>query len=167
MEEVYLLLGGNLGDRCSYINKARELVAKQLGDILNESALYETEPWGAVNSPMFLNCVIKLRTSLEPFEFLTRMLQIEIQLGRIRTGEINGSRTIDIDILFFGNRVISSEALQIPHPRLHLRRFALIPLESVAPEFRHPVTGLSIAQMLSCCPDQLLVTEYVPLGHLS
>ena len=163
MEDVYLLLGGNLGERSHYISMARELISKQVGTVLAESALYETAPWGSDHSPLFLNCVLKIQTLLEPFSLLKQLLQIELQLGRIRTGEVNASRTIDIDILFYGDRIISAENLQIPHPRMHLRRFVLIPLNFIAPEIMHPVTGRSVAQMLGCCPDKLSVSLYKPV----
>lgn len=163
MEAVYLLLGGNLGDRVLNIEKAKQLIEERAGLIIRESALYETEPWGTTDSPFFLNCTILIKTLLEPDDLLNVLLQIEVELGRIRTGEINGSRTMDIDILLYGQRVLDSEYLQIPHPRMHLRKFVLIPLNSIASDFVHPVSGRSIGQLLGSCSDDLLVNEYEPV----
>jgi 2-amino-4-hydroxy-6-hydroxymethyldihydropteridine diphosphokinase len=157
MAQIYLLLGGNTGDRTDYLNMARESIERDIGTVETVSALYETEPWGFDDKNLFLNQLVVASTDLEPEQALEKILKIELQLGRERIEGQYSSRTIDIDILFYEDRVINEKDLVIPHPRLHERRFALEPLAEVVPEMNHPVLDKTISILLEECPDKLQV----------
>lgn len=157
MNDLYLLLGSNLGDRSFIISKAIEQISKEISKIEATSGLYETEPWGNQKQGKFLNQVVKLQSSEEPEALLEKVLSIEHRLGRTRNKEQNSARIIDIDILFYNEMIHSSEKLIIPHPRIQFRRFVLVPLFEIAPDLLHPVLHKSIAQLLRCCPDKLEV----------
>ena len=149
---VYLLLGSNLGDRLQVMQTARELIQKEIGEIHAVSSVYETAPWGVLDQPAFLNQVVKIQTELKAEEVLRIILEIEHELGRVRY-ERWGARVIDIDILYFRNLILESARLTIPHPRLHERRFTLIPLAEIAPDYVHPILNRSSLQLLASCPD--------------
>ena len=159
MPKVYLLLGGNLGDRTLYLQQARESINRQVGTLTRSSKVYETAAWGKIDQPNFLNQVLEVQTELTPEAVLQRINAIEQELGRVRK-EHWGARVIDIDILFYDNLVLQTQRLTIPHPQLHLRRFTLLPLAELAPELKHPVLGKSINQLLQECPDELEVWEF-------
>ena len=150
--DVYLLLGSNLGDRLQVMQTARELIQKEIGEIHAVSSVYETAPWGVLDQPAFLNQVVKIQTELKAEEVLWIILEIEHELGRVRY-ERWGARVIDIDILYFRNLILDSARLTIPHPRLHERRFTLIPLAEIAPDYVHPILNRSSLQLLASCPD--------------
>jgi 2-amino-4-hydroxy-6-hydroxymethyldihydropteridine diphosphokinase len=136
MTITYVGLGANLGDREATIRTAAELIgARRL------STIRETEPWGYADQPAFLNAVAEVSTELEPRPFLDRLLAIERQLGRERTGPRWGPRTIDLDLLAFGARSVDEPGLTVPHPRLHERMFVLEPLAELAPELELPGLG--------------------------
>jgi 2-amino-4-hydroxy-6-hydroxymethyldihydropteridine diphosphokinase len=157
MEKVYLLLGGNMGDRNFYIVSATQLLESMLGKLIGKSSLYETAPWGFINRQLFLNQVLLFETALSARQVFRTIVEIENQLGRIRNGKGYKSRTIDIDILFYGNEVIFSEDLIIPHPKIEERKFVLEPLFEISPEFIHPLKKISIQELLANCTDQLAV----------
>ena len=157
MIKLYLLLGGNLGDKKKVFEETTRLLNEQLGKITQQSHIYETEPWGFESSDLFWNQALELSVSISAEEVLDRTQQIEQQLGRTRKANQYDSRIIDIDILFYGDQVISLENLNIPHPRIHERKFVLVPLNEIAPDLQHPVLQKSIAQLLLECPDQLRV----------
>jgi len=125
------------------------------------SAAYESEPWGFEAEEWFLNRVIVLETEMGPERLLEELLGIEKELGRVRHPEVEGycSRTADLDILYYGDRVVQTPTLTIPHPRLHLRRFALMPLCDVMPNFVHPVFQMTQMELLQRCPDDSIVRE--------
>lgn len=148
----HLLIGCNLGDRKSQLTNAVNQLSS-LGQILGQSHLYETEPWGYPDQPWFYNQCIALSTSLEASDLLQKCKAIEVQAGRTE-GEKWHARHLDIDILLWGAKVFSSENLIIPHPLLGDRNFALIPLMEIAPQQIHPKTGLTIEEMFLVCRDQ-------------
>ena len=151
-EKVYLLLGSNLGDRLQVLQAARESVETQIGGIIAFSSIYETAPWGVLNQPAFLNQVLKIETELAPEEILRIILEIEHELGRVRY-ERWGARVIDIDMLYFDSMILDSARLTLPHPRLHERRFTLIPLAEIAPHFLHPIFKKDSLELLQDCDD--------------
>ncbi|MDB5009007.1 MAG: 2-amino-4-hydroxy-6-hydroxymethyldihydropteridine diphosphokinase [Mucilaginibacter sp.] len=158
MINVFLLLGSNLGDRRLFINQAIKLIADDIAPVLKASSLYETQAWGKNDAPDYLNQVVALQTGLSPQNVLEKILHIENMLGR-RRQEKWGSRTIDIDILFYGQEIVNDPALRIPHPELHKRRFTLEPLAEIAPEFVHPLLNKNILQIKSELKDDLIVKK--------
>jgi 2-amino-4-hydroxy-6-hydroxymethyldihydropteridine diphosphokinase len=159
MNQAFLLLGGNLDDRKQNLAKAGELIQKQCGTISHLSSLYETAAWGKTDQPAFLNQAIEIKTPLSAKELMKCILKIENDMGRTRI-EKYGPRIIDIDILFFNREIYDEDFLKIPHPQLQNRRFALIPLEEIAPSFKHPVLKKSVSQLLKECRDKLEVKKY-------
>jgi 2-amino-4-hydroxy-6-hydroxymethyldihydropteridine diphosphokinase len=153
MPETYLSLGSNLGNRKFYIEKAEKLIASEIGKIKEKSSLYETEPWGFHHPGNFYNRVVQIETELTPDELLLQCFLVERQLGRVRQKSKYEARTIDIDILFYGNEVINIEGLTIPHPYLHLRRFVLVPLCEIAADLIHPVLHKTMRLILEECRD--------------
>ncbi|MFH2096427.1 MAG: 2-amino-4-hydroxy-6-hydroxymethyldihydropteridine diphosphokinase, partial [Bacteroidota bacterium] len=161
MPTVYLLTGTNMGDRLKMLGDMADYTGKLIGIIQNHSKIYETEPWGFTSDMWFMNQVLKVDTEQKPDQVLDIIIQIEKELGRVRNREtVYSSRTADMDILFFGNEIIQSDRLQIPHKHLHERKFALVPLSEIAPDFIHPVKGLSIAELLQNCMDESVVRLY-------
>jgi len=157
MIDVFLLLGSNLGNRQLFLVNAAEAIEREVGNIINRSSVYETQSWGKANLPDYLNQVLLVQTSLPAREVLERVLAIEKSMGRERV-EKWGSRTIDIDILFYGDEVINESGLIVPHPYLHQRRFVLEPLAEIAPQHIHPVLNKSILQ-LNIFDDALIVKK--------
>ncbi|MEK7623613.1 MAG: 2-amino-4-hydroxy-6-hydroxymethyldihydropteridine diphosphokinase [Patescibacteria group bacterium] len=151
MPVVYLSLGSNLGDRHASLQQAVDEL-KKLGSIEAMSDWYETEPVGNTEQPWFINGVIKLVTGIEPDQLLTKIHEIEMRLGRVRDTPW-GPRTIDIDLLLYDNLVLNTDILTLPHPRLHERRFVLIPLTEIAPNLIHPVLRKSIRELLATTTD--------------
>jgi 2-amino-4-hydroxy-6-hydroxymethyldihydropteridine diphosphokinase len=147
MPTIYLALGTNLGNRPANLRAALNSLAPDI-KILAESNIYETPPWGYTDQPAFLNMAVKCETDSDAAPLLKRLKQIEVRVGREATFRW-GPRVIDIDILFYDDLVLESEALTIPHPRLHERAFALVPLADIAPDFVHPVLKKTIKELLS------------------
>lgn len=155
MNVAYLCLGGNIGDRESAIYQALFEISQKVGEITAQSKVYETEAWGVENQQAYLNQCIEVKTLLSADELITTLLSIEQYLGRIRS--VNGiyePRTIDIDILFYNQDIINNEQLTIPHPRLQLRKFVLIPLNEICSTYLHPLLNKTIFNLLSHCEDQ-------------
>ncbi len=148
MSQVYLLLGSNLGNRKIILGKAIELINSQIGSVIEVSSIYESEPWGFISNKRFLNQVIIVETTYQPLETLNKLQQIEKGLGRKLNSPAYQNRFIDIDILFFDDIQMESKELTIPHPRLHLRDFTMVPLIEIAADYIHPVFALSL-NMLS------------------
>lgn len=155
MKTVYLGLGSNLGDRRANLDHACALLESAGVRVARASSIYETEPRDLADQPWFLNQVLEARTILFPRQLLQRAQQIERQMGRKRSVP-KGPRRIDIDILFYGESTIRTEALKIPHPRIAERRFVLEPLAELAGGLRHPVTGQTIREMLSRVSAQVV-----------
>lgn len=155
MEEVLLSLGSNMGDRAEPLRKALSMIGERVGEVTAVSGIYETDPWGFSADTSFYNMVAAVKTRLEPLEFLAGILAIEALLGRVRNAGADSytSRPIDIDILFFGDRIVDTSGLIIPHPRLQQRRFVLVPLNEIAPEKIHPLSGKKVLTLLDECGD--------------
>jgi 2-amino-4-hydroxy-6-hydroxymethyldihydropteridine diphosphokinase len=158
MVNVFLLLGGNLGNRQLMLQQAIEQVGEQVGKVVKTSSVYETAAWGKTNQPDYLNQVIEVQTKLSPQQVLAKILAIELTMGRQRI-EKWGARTIDIDILFYSNIIINQPGLIIPHPELQNRRFTLEPLAEIAPGFLHPVVLKQILQLKNELQDCLIVKK--------
>jgi 2-amino-4-hydroxy-6-hydroxymethyldihydropteridine diphosphokinase len=153
MNRVFLGLGTNLGDREQNLQVALEKIGENIGAVAASSSLYETEPWGFASENKFLNMAVEVRTNLKPSGLLGRILMIESQMGRIREGKEYKSRLIDIDILFYNDRIITKKVLLVPHPGIPERRFVLVPLCEIAPDLIHPVLNKSIRELLDECKD--------------
>jgi 2-amino-4-hydroxy-6-hydroxymethyldihydropteridine diphosphokinase len=160
MSVVYLILGTNLGDRIKNLRKATELINKSIGKIIVLSSVYETEPWGFNHKSNFLNQVLKINTSLRPEEILEEIIKIEKLSGRKRSNNKYEARVIDIDILFYDNKVIKSDRLIIPHPKIQERMFVLVPMAELQQDFIHPELQRSIGQLKNDCRDTKWVREY-------
>ena len=158
MNTAYLLIGGNVGDRAANLQTALKRISETCGTITSTSSLYETAAWGNTNQPSFYNQAVVVTTPLSPVALMDQLLEIELEMGRIRTQKY-GPRTIDLDILMIDELVISSEKLTIPHPQMQNRRFALLPLVEVAPTLTHPLLDQSIGVLLQNCPDTLDVQK--------
>lgn len=157
MARVALLLGGNEGDVKRTLQTAQRLINERVGAVMRCSHRYQSEAWGFKATQPFTNQALEISTDLSPIEVLDAIQQIELELGRNRaaeqiekaaTGARYSSRPIDIDILFYSSEIIDEERLQIPHPLLAEREFALQPLAEIMRTFRHPVSGLSVEEML-------------------
>lgn len=155
MKTAYLSLGSNLGDREANLRRALELLASPEIRIRRVSSLYETEPQDLRHQPWFLNLAAEIETSLFPMQLLNRVQKIEKDMGRKRIVE-KGPRTIDIDIVLFGNFTIDTPRLTTPHPRMQDRRFVLEPLAELAPDLRHPVIRRSVREMLAGTAGQIV-----------
>jgi 2-amino-4-hydroxy-6-hydroxymethyldihydropteridine diphosphokinase len=154
---AYLSLGSNVGDREKHLRDAIARLAGT-GTILSVSSLYETEPVEFANQAWFLNCVVALETTKTPEQVMAALLAIEQEMGRQRIWK-KGPRTIDIDIVLFGNGVIESTALTIPHPAMHQRRFVLEPLAEIAPQVWHPVLKKTVRELLESLPAGQIVRK--------
>lgn len=151
---VYIGIGSNLGDRIVHLRGAIRAV-KQLGDLISVSSVYETEPFGVEDEkqPMYLNMVVQVRTRLEPRRLLKELLRIEIENSRVRNRR-NESRTLDLDVLLYGDELIQHHDLSVPHPRMHERAFVMIPLAEIAPRLMIPAIGRTASEIALALPDQ-------------
>lgn len=158
--KVYLGIGTNLGDRESNLNEALTLIKVHIGRIKRVSSVYETEPWGFRSENNFLNMVAEVETKLKPSGLLGRILMIEANMGRLRDDKKYSSRLIDIDILLYDDKMLEEKSLVVPHPRLHERRFVLVPLCDLVPDLVHPKLGKAIKALLKESPDKSKVKRY-------
>lgn len=153
-EKSYIGLGSNLGNRLENLSKAADSLNKDHSTtVTNVSKIYMSEPKYFSDQPEFLNAVIEIETSLSPLELLDLLLKIESEIGRIRDKK-NGPRLIDLDILFYGNEIIKSGSLEIPHPLLYERLFVLKPLEDINSKFVCPITGNTVFELLKLTGDK-------------
>lgn len=158
-QKVILLLGGNSENTFHIMEKAVLLLQKEIGLLIKDSAIYQTAAWGPVPQPDFLNKVIILNTNLPPVYLLKKLLLIETRLGRRRTLKY-GPRTIDIDLLFYGRRIIKHKDLIVPHPEIQNRKFVLLPCNEIIPRFMHPVFNMTIQNLLNVTKDTLDVKKW-------
>ena len=159
--QAYLMLGSNLGNRLNNLTSAEMFISKQIGNILISSDVYETESWGKLEQPLFLNKLLVVETLLNAETVLEVAMKIELDMGRKRSlSKTWEARSIDIDILYFDRQVVHTTNLIIPHPRLHLRNFVLYPLNDIAPQFLHPVLNKSSTELLNECKDVLKVRKH-------
>jgi 2-amino-4-hydroxy-6-hydroxymethyldihydropteridine diphosphokinase len=154
---AYLSLGSNLGNREAQLREAEQRLST-LGSAISVSSYYETEPVEFTNQPWFLNAALALETNLTPQDLMHSILQIEREMGRKRRQE-KGPRTIDIDILLFGNQILNSSDVTIPHPAMHQRRFVLEPLAEIAPEARNPLLNKTVRELLAELPEGPVVRK--------
>lgn len=154
MNKVFLITGGNIGDRKKNLQTAAALIEERVGKILQSSKIYETDAWGITNQPSFYNQIHIVESKLSAQKIIHKILKIEEKMGRVRTIK-NAARIIDIDILFFNDETVNEQNLIIPHPEIPNRRFVLIPLNELAAEMIHPVFKKSIRELLSTCKDEL------------
>ena len=151
MNEVYLGLGSNKGERLTYLKRAIDELHK-VGKVITISPVYETEPWGKIGQPPFLNAVIRMETELAPLLLLREIKVIEQRIGR-QPSQRWGPREIDIDILFYDELVLDTHELKVPHPYLHVRPFVLIPLADIAPDLVHPVLKKTVYELVKELSD--------------
>ncbi|MEE2700282.1 MAG: 2-amino-4-hydroxy-6-hydroxymethyldihydropteridine diphosphokinase [Bacteroidota bacterium] len=159
MNTIFLQLGSNMGEREVYLQNAITLIAEGIGIIQKKSKVYESVPWGVENQNNYLNQVLQIKSEFSAEDVLEKVLQIEDEIGRIRN-EKWGERIIDIDILFFNDLIIEKEGICIPHIHLHSRKFVLLPLNEIVPDFMHPKYNKTISELLSECKDIESVEEY-------
>jgi len=159
MNSVYLLTGGNLGNRMEHLEQAMLQIGEWVGAIIQASPIFETASWGFTSQPPFLNQVMLVHTTLGAADVLKEILKIEADMGRARAEKM-GPRLIDIDILFYNDVVTQDPHLVIPHPHIAQRRFVLTPLSVIAPQLVHPVYHKTIEQLLAECADELPVYLY-------
>ena len=153
MNNAYLLIGGNLGDRLANLNNAIQKIELHCGKIISSSAIYETAAWGFTEQPPFFNQALQVETALSATELMQQLLSIELSLGRERLLPL-GPRTIDLDIIYFNNEIIQNDIVSIPHPRMEQRNFVLIPLNEIAPTYLHPVLNIPTSTLLKQCKDE-------------
>lgn len=157
---IFLSLGSNLGNRMDNIESARRILLQSVGQLVVSSPVYESEPWGFKSDHWFLNQVVKMKTMLQPFPLMEKMLEIEEQIGRERKEEGYTDRLIDLDILFYDDFVINGKVLTLPHPGVADRMFILKPLREIAPDMEHPLLKSSVKKLLKKCKDKGKVKKY-------
>ncbi|HAW52224.1 MAG TPA: 2-amino-4-hydroxy-6-hydroxymethyldihydropteridine diphosphokinase [Flavobacteriales bacterium] len=159
MINIYLSLGSNMGNRKAYLNDACGLIESEAGTIVSRSEIYETLAVGLTEQPNFLNQVIEIESDLDPDSLLEKLQKIEKKLGRRRMKRW-GPRTIDIDIVFYGQEIIQSKSLRIPHPEAVNRLFVLLPLNDIASDFIHPAENQTIVNLLKKIPNKDQIWSY-------
>lgn len=160
MNNVYLLLGSNEGNRVLYISKAIVLINKYIGNVINRSSLYETEPWGYKSDNSFINIAMHVKTNLSAKKVLLNIKKIENELGRKKDNTKYSSRCIDIDIILYNNDIVKDDGLIIPHQKMHERKFVLEPLNEIATGYIHPILKKKIKELLNECKDKCKVEVF-------
>jgi 2-amino-4-hydroxy-6-hydroxymethyldihydropteridine diphosphokinase len=154
MNEIFLITGGNIGNRKKNLETAAGLIQSEIGKIIRSSKIYETDAWGITDQKSFYNQVHVVESNFSAKEVMENILKIEEEMGRVRTIK-NAARIIDIDILFFNDDIVNEQNLTIPHPEIINRRFVLSPLNEIASDMIHPVYKKNIHELLAMCKDQL------------
>ena len=157
MHKVFIGIGGNIGNKPLNFEKVLVLIEKELGKIIQASSIYETPAWGFYSEDFFWNQVLVINSILEAEEMLWRIHKIEEEFGRKREGKGYASRQMDIDILYFDDAYFETKSLIIPHPKIQERKFVLVPLVEIAPDFKHPLIRLTSIKMLENCKDESLI----------
>jgi 2-amino-4-hydroxy-6-hydroxymethyldihydropteridine diphosphokinase len=152
-ETIYLSLGTNIGDKAANLRAAITSLADLSVRVTRVSSIYETEPVDYLDQAWFLNCVVEGQTEVRPVELLRRLRKLETQMGS-KKEFVKGPRLIDLDILLYGDEIIDVPGLKVPHPRMHLRRFVLVPLTEIAPTLHHPSWPGTVADLIAATPDQ-------------
>jgi 2-amino-4-hydroxy-6-hydroxymethyldihydropteridine diphosphokinase len=161
MNKTYISLGSNRGNRTANLNRAINLLSEWVGNVTKVSSLYETPPWKMADKTDFYNQVLLLETILPETELIDTVILVETMMGRLRTSNKYEPRIIDIDILFFNEEIINTEELTVPHPLITERKFVLVPMVEIAPEFIHPVFKKTMVQLLDECEDKSEIRKLV------
>jgi len=162
MNHIYLMIGGNIGDRLANLENARKSIEQRCGHIQKQSSIYETEAWGFKDQPAFYNQALCIETTLSPQDLITTLLAIEVDMGRERLIPL-GPRTIDLDIIYYNQSIIESPGLSIPHPKIAVRNFVLAPLVEIAPDFEHPILKKTNFQLYEASTDTSVVYKKTEL----
>ena len=160
---IYLSLGSNIGDREKNLHIAIAALADSRVSVTRVSSFYETEPVDLLEQPWFLNCVVQAETAVPPLDLLPALRAIESRMGSKKT-VLKGPRLMDMDILLYGDRTIETRELQVPHPRMLLRKFVLVPLAEIAPHLKHPSWSGTAAELLRKLPDPSQVRPFNQAG---
>jgi len=161
MNKVYLSLGSNRGGRTAHLKNAIDLLSEWAGEVTVVSSLYETPPWKMEDETNFINQALLLETEMSAAQLIDTIILIESMMGRQRSANKYEPRKIDIDVLFFNNEIINTDELTVPHPLLQERKFVLVPMAEIAPEFIHPVFKKSISRLLNECEDKSEIQKLV------
>jgi 2-amino-4-hydroxy-6-hydroxymethyldihydropteridine diphosphokinase len=159
MYRVFLGLGGNIGNLPVNFQKVKKRIDEECGKIIATSSIYMTPPMGFESNDFFWNQVVEIESLLQPEEILFKIRAIEKELGRMHVQGEYTSRPMDIDILYFDDKIIKTENLKVPHPRIPERKFVLVPLVELAPDFKHPFFGLTNFQLLGKCSDRSVIEK--------
>lgn len=165
LNDVFLGLGSNIGELIPNLNRAYDQIIQKAGPVVKESALYKTDPWGRTDQDHFINQVILIRTPLSPWALIDVLKKIEISLNTEKR-EHWGPRTIDLDIIYYGQKIIFENDLIIPHPFMYFRNFVLVPLADIAPDMVHPLNGMRSEELLINCDDNSSVIRLGMLDQL-
>ncbi len=161
MNVAFLSIGGNMNDRLQSLKQCLKLIKMSCGSIEKKSKIYESLAWGINSENKYLNQTIKLLSPLKPKELLISIQSIELKMGRQRTEKQYSDRIIDIDIIAYNNQIINEIDLKVPHPRLHLRKFVLVPLGEIAPNWEHPISKYKISKLMDLCKDASEISVYI------
>ena len=161
MHQVFLGIGGNIGNKSQNFRKVVTDIEKQVGVVLLQSSIYETPPWGFYSEENFWNQVLMVSTKFNAPNLLSALQNIENKTGTKRAGSAYADREMDIDILYFDHVILETDKLIIPHPKIQLRKFVLVPLAEIAPDFKHPLLQLTSTEMLENCKDSSQIKKII------